>query len=178
MTFHVCIYYSRTSIIRTPVIRMLNYPDASQCYFRGSTVLKYSVRPLWLLFESGYKTRAVSDRADTVCYNTITSSVDGVTINSWNTSNTHMISQWQVCSMLTRTLIIWTPVIRTLNYPDASQCYFRGSTVLKYSARPLWLLFESSVCFVQHVWRCGYCLRVATKQEQCLIERIQYVTIQ
>ena len=46
--------------------------------------------------------------------------------------------------------------------------------LLKYSSHPLRLLFESSVCFVQHVWRCGYCSRVATNREQYLIERILY----
>ena len=30
-------------------------------------------------------------------------------------------------------------------------------------SHPLQLLFKSSVCFVQHVWRCGYCLRAAPK---------------
>ena len=36
--------------------------------------------------------------------NTLTSTVDGMTTNSWDTSNTHNISQWQVCSMLVKNL--------------------------------------------------------------------------
>ena len=29
--------------------------------------------------------------------------------------------------------------------------------------------------FLQHVWRCGYCSKVATNRERCRIEQIQYV---
>ena len=51
--------------------------------------------------------------------------------------------------------------------------FSRVHMLLKYSSRPLRLLFESGVYFVQHAWRCGSCLRAATNREQRLIERIQ-----
>ena len=47
--------------------------------------------------------------------------------------------------------------------------------LLKYSLHPLQLLFESGVYFIQHAWRCGYCLRAATNREWHLIEQIRYI---